>query len=72
MEKPSSVSIRPLRDGDFQAWKHLWHAYLEFYETAVEDNVYETSFGRMLSNKNLSQNGFVAEQEGVLVGLTER
>ena len=69
MEKPGSVSIRPLQDGDFHAWKHLWHAYLDFYETTVDDIVYETSFGRMLSDKNLSQSGFVAEQDGVLVGL---
>ena len=61
--------IRPLQDGDFQAWKRLWHAYLEFYETTVEDIVYETSFSRMRSDQNLSQNGLVAEQDGVLVGL---
>jgi GNAT superfamily N-acetyltransferase len=58
-----------LQGGDFQAWKHLWHAYLEFYETTVEDIVYETSFGRMLSDQNLSQNALVAEQDGVIVGL---
>ena len=69
MEGPLSVSIRPLRDGDFQAWKHLWHAYLEFYETTVEDIVYETSFDRIRSDQNLSQNGLVAEQDGVLTGL---
>ena len=69
MERPSSVSIRPLRHGDFWAWKLLWHAYLEFYETTVEDSVYETSFVRMRSDQNPSQNGLVAEQDGALVGL---
>lgn len=70
MSGANSVSIRPLQDGDFQAWKHLWHAYLEFYDTTVEDIVYETSFSRMLSDQNLSQNALVAEQDGVLVGVT--
>lgn len=69
MEGPSSVSIRPLQDGDFQAWKHLWYAYLEFYETTVEDIVYETSFGRMLARQNITQHALVAEKDGVLVGL---
>ena len=69
MNGPSLVSIRPLGDGDFHAWKLLWHAYLDFYETTVEDIVYETSFGRMLSDQNLAQNAFVAEQDGDLVGL---
>ena len=69
MDGPLSVSIRPLQDGDFQAWKQLWHAYLTFYETTVEDIVYETSFDRIRSAQNLSQNGLVAEEDGVLVGL---
>ena len=33
------------------------------------DIVYETSFGRMISRQNISQNGLVAEKDGVLVGL---
>ena len=69
LEGSSAVLIRPLQDGDFQAWKHLWNAYLEFYETVVEDNVYETSFGRMLSDQNTSQYGLVAQKDGVLVGV---
>ena len=69
MDRSSLVSIRSLQDGDFQAWKNLWNAYLEFYETTVEDNIYETSFGRMLSHQNISQNALVAERNGVLVGL---
>jgi len=69
LERSCSVSIRPLQDGDFQAWKLLWRAYLEFYKTSVVDIVYETSFGRMISRQNISQNAFVAERDGVLVGL---
>ena len=69
MERPSSVSIPPLRDGVFQAWKNLWRAYLVFYEITVEDTVYETSFGRMRSDQTSSQNGLVAEQDRALVGL---
>ena len=69
LEGHSSVSIRPLQDGDFLAWKHLWHAYLEFYETTVDDIVCETSFGRMRSDQNTSQMGLVADKGGLLVGL---
>ncbi|MDC3235144.1 GNAT family N-acetyltransferase [Candidatus Puniceispirillum sp.] len=63
------MSIRSLQDGDFQAWKNLWNAYLEFYETTVEDNIYEISFGRILSHQNISQNALIAERDGELVGL---
>ena len=69
MGRFNSVSIRPLQNGDFQAWKDLWSSYLEFYETTATDNIYETSFGRMLSHQNTSQNALVADRDGVLVGL---
>lgn len=62
------MSIRALQDRDFQAWKNLWNSYLEFYETTGENNIYETSFGRMLSHQNTSQNALVAEGDEVFVG----
>ena len=43
-----------------------------FYDTTVEDIVYGINFGLMRLDQNPWQNGLVAEQDGVLVGLAGR
>lgn len=64
-----NVIIRPLEKNDEAAWRALWTSYLEFYESSVPEEVYKTTFLRLLSDDHPGQNGFVAEQGGVLVGL---
>ena len=67
---PSNLFVvRRLQENDFQDWQALWRGYLEFYATAVESLVYKTTFERLISNENQSQNAVVAEQSGSLVGL---
>src|SRR6056297_2614273 len=44
-----SVTIRPIEPRDEAAWRALWKAYLEFYETTVPEEVYSTTFARLLS-----------------------
>lgn len=41
--------IRPLEARDETAWRRLWTAYLEFYETGVPEEVYRSTFDRMLA-----------------------
>ena len=69
MNLSNSFVIRRLQENDFQDWQALWRGYLEFYATAVESLVYKTTFERLISNENQSQNAVVAEQSGSLVGL---
>lgn len=64
-----SVIIRPLRASDEPEWRRLWTAYLEFYESSVPEEVYQTTFSRLLSADHPDQNGFLAELDGKIVGL---
>lgn len=64
-----SVTIRPIEPRDEAAWRALWKAYLEFYETTVSEEVYSTTFARLLSADHPDQNGFFAVEGDTPVGL---
>lgn len=61
--------IRPIRQDDKAEWRRLWTAYLAFYESTVSEEVYQTTFARLLSDDPHEYNCLVAEQGGKLVGL---
>jgi GNAT superfamily N-acetyltransferase len=61
--------IRPVTRADEAAWRRLWTAYLEFYETSVPDEVYATSFQRLLSNDQNEFHCRLAVLDGAPVGL---
>lgn len=64
-----TLSIRPLAKTDHTDWRRLWAAYLAFYETTLPDQVFATTFARLLDPAHPQQNALVAEQDGALVGL---
>lgn len=64
-----TLKIRPLMASDKPAWKELWQAYLEFYETTVPDRVYDTTFARLCSPVHDDQQGLIALKDGKAVGL---
>lgn len=66
---PSSPMVRPLQEDDFQNWKTVWTDYLTFYETKLEDIIYEMTFARLISPQNRSQNAMVASTGDELLGL---
>ena len=43
------TTIRPLTDADRDEWLPLWHAYLEFYESELEDGVTDVVFRRLVA-----------------------
>ena len=47
----------------------MWTAYLEFYESEVSAQVYDTTFARLIDPNRLSQHCLIAEKNGTLVGL---
>jgi GNAT superfamily N-acetyltransferase len=61
--------IRPLRSTDESDWRHLWSDYLAFYETAVSEEVYGSTFTRLLGPDPQDFNCLIAEVEGRPVGL---
>ena len=65
-----NLIVRPVEARDEAAWRRLWTGYLEFYETSVPEEVYQTYFARLLGDDPQDYHGLVAEQDGRLVGLT--
>ncbi|MEX0319073.1 MAG: N-acetyltransferase family protein [Ruegeria sp.] len=66
----SELVIRALRPTDRPEWGELWRDYLAFYKTSVPEDVYETTFKRLLGDDPQDFSCFVAELDGRLVGLT--
>ena len=64
-----SMIIRPIRPQAAPAWRALWTSYLEFYEATVSEDVYETTFQRLLSDEHPGQNGFIAVLDERPIGL---
>jgi GNAT superfamily N-acetyltransferase len=60
--------IRSVEPGDRAAWTHLWKAYLAFYETALPEEVYASTWSRLLDPSEPTW-GALALQDGVPVGL---
>ena len=63
------LTIRPIEPADEAAWRRLWTAYLEFYETTVPEEVYATTFKRLCNKEKTDQNGLLALLDGKPVGL---
>ena len=63
------ITIRPIETADRAVWESLWTGYLEYYETSVTPEVYETSFTRLLGNDPNEFHGLIAELDGKAVGL---
>ena len=63
------VEIRPIAAGDEAAWRRLWTAYLAFYGSTVAEEVFETTFARLLSEDPWTPSGFLALAQGEPVGL---
>ncbi len=64
-----TLTIRPLTAADEADWRRLWRAYLEFYETGVSEEVYATTFARLLDPDRQAQQALLAVQDGRPVGL---
>ena len=62
------VTVRTIRETEFEAWNELWQGYEKFLAAEVPDKVTKATFKSMLE-KNGSMCGLVAETEnGNLVG----
>ncbi|WP_425091019.1 N-acetyltransferase family protein [Tropicimonas sp. S265A] len=66
---PLSLSIRPIRAQDVGQWRPLWAAYLEFYETTLPQEVYETSFARLTDPAVTDYHGRIAWEGDTALGL---
>ena len=66
----ASLEVRALEARDEPDWRRLWTGYLEFYETAVDEVVYTTTFERLLSAGDNEFAGLVALRDDEAIGIT--
>ncbi|MEO1550954.1 MAG: GNAT family N-acetyltransferase [Pseudomonadota bacterium] len=63
------VEVRALTPQDEAAWRTLWTGYLTFYETSVAEDVYQTTFARLLNDDPHDYHGRLAVVGRTPVGL---
>ena len=64
------ITVRGLSADDEASWRRLWTGYLEYYETSVAEDVYRTTFARLLDPEHPAQQAFLAvDGDGEPVGL---
>lgn len=64
-----SIEIRALTEQDEAVWRELWTGYLEFYESQVDEAVYQSTFQRMLTAAEYEPNALLAWDGDKAVGL---
>lgn len=60
---------RPVASGDETAWRPLWRAYLAFYGTELPEEIYATTFARLVDPDVKDHVGLVAEMDGRIIGI---
>lgn len=68
----SVLKIREIEQNDEPSWRRLWTGYLEFYESTVSEEVYQTTFSRLLDGNSGTPNeyrGLLALQDDEPIGL---
>ena len=66
----AQITIRPLAASDEADWRRLWTDYLAFYETSVPEEVYRSSFQRLLGDDPQDFSGLIGLIDGKALGLT--
>ena len=64
------IEIRAVEAGDEAEWRRLWTAYLAFYETVLPEEIYASTFARLLSGAANEYRGLIAFVDGKAAGLT--
>ena len=52
MSKYDNLQIRKLIGSDFEHWKECWRAYLDFYETALDEDMIQLAWQRLMSGNS--------------------
>ncbi len=69
----AQITVRPLRESDFEAWLPLWDGYNAFYgregPTALDPEITKTTWRRFFDSTE-PMFALVAELDGKVVGLT--
>lgn len=62
------VTIVPITAADFDEWLPLWHAYLEFYESELDEATTHSTFERVCDPSTGLHGAFALDAGGAVVG----
>jgi len=65
----TTLNLRALVPGDEVAWRVLWEQYLTFYKSALPEEVYATTFGRLVDVAERGMFGLIAYLGDTPVGI---
>jgi len=65
----TDFSIRPLQPDDKSSWVEMWRAYLAFYETERPDEVFESTWSRLMTAGEDPAGFCAVDGDGRLIGL---
>ena len=63
------IKIRKLSNADYQSWSFLWRAYLDFYDTQREEEIYKFTFSRLIDRNEESCGAYIAFIDNTAVGI---
>lgn len=63
------IAVRRIEARDEAAWRPLWRGYLQFYGAELPDEIYRTTFGRLVDPGVADYCGLIAEEGGEAVGI---
>ena len=63
------IEVRRIRREDEADWRVMWRDYLDFYQTALPEEVYRTSFARLIDPGVADYLGLLATADGAPAGL---
>lgn len=66
----TDLVIRPLTPADEAEWRRMWTEYLAFYETELPEEIYQSTFARLLGDDPQDFSCLIAQHQGKPVGLT--
>jgi len=61
--------IRPVQATDETHWRRLWTDYLAFYQTTASEEVFHSTFSRLLADGEFEPNALLAFRSSEAVGL---
>lgn len=70
MTRPTkALTLHPIAPADRADWQRLWRAYLDFYQTRLPAEVYDSTFARLTGDDAAEFRGLIASLDGRAVGL---
>jgi GNAT superfamily N-acetyltransferase len=69
MELFMQITIEAISAKDRKDWERLWRDYLAFYETSLPDEVFDTTWQRLLSDGEDPEGWLAINSEGEVLGL---